>query len=253
MVMVGHCEERGRATGARFERIRKMGAIIGSAVLLLCLGAVDVCAAYSDIEAGDSFCLTCGAGSIHQVAVGYIRNSLTGESRSVPLHREERSFRIDAEERAVEIQYTANFLLPLERGTYTSSKSRVDPSVSYRLTLTQYYSEIVIDGWPYVSVSKYVGTWERLDSQVAASDGYLSAAAHGWILGGGILRMAKDDIPHFIPGSYSTRTLVPDWAGTYLNFGLLAQHCGEIRVELYRRTDPDYTWEFGFTVCQSSY
>ena len=210
-----------------------------------------LCSAADNPAPGTS-CPLCMGNPVGVQISGFVRNTVTGETLCIPIHREEVVYCLGARERAVEIRYVADLSLSVERGMHTSSKSRVDPSVSYRLTLTQYYSEMEIGGWPYVSVSKYVGTWERLDSQVAASDGCLSATAHGWILGGGKLNMAQDDIPHFMPGSYSTRTLVPDWAGTYLNFGLLAQHCGEIRVELYRRTDPDYTWEFWFTVCQRS-
>jgi len=249
--MVGHCDVRGSANRSRFDSIRKRSTIISSIVLVFCLGVVDVCAAYSDVEVGDSSsCLSCKADSTVQVAVGHVRNSLTGETRSIPVHREVISRHIGADECAMQIKYTADISLPLGRGTYTSSKSRVDPSVSYRLTLTQYYSEMVINGWPYVSVSKYKGTWQRLDSQVAASDGDLSAAVRGWLLGGGTI-LDVDQDSHIVPGSYSTRTFVPDWAGTYINMGVMfGYQCGQIAVELYRRNDPNETWEFWVIVCQ---
>ena len=215
MGVLVHSGTRKGAIGPRLAAWRMYAtyAVISCVVLLLGAALAGSCVA-SDVPESGASCSTCGTDSIAREGGGVLRDSVTGETRSIPIHREETSIRLGSGERLVEVKYVADIPLFLEGGTNTSTKSRVDSSVSYRLTLTQYYSEITIDGWYYVSVSKYKGTWQRLDTQVAASFGILRASANGYVLGGGQLHWVKDHDSGFVPGSYSTRTFVPDWAGT---------------------------------------
>jgi len=122
--------------------------------------------------------------------------------------------------------------------------------MSYRLTLTQYYEELYEEGLRYIAVEEYAGEWESLDPQVTGIEGYLRAGVNGPVWGGGFLYQRQDS-PHFTPGDWAVRTLVPSWAGIYVHvsddFGFY--QCGQIYVKLLRQPT-GYTWEFWFNICK---
>jgi hypothetical protein len=141
------------------------------------------------------------------IATAFLCEVATGQVHELSV----RNRRLQISERAgltnVEVQYQVE--IPR---SYFTTESQMDPSLSYRLTLTQYYSQLTAGGHTFVAVSRYRGVWQRLDSQVAASDGFLRAGVGGPTLGGGMLYNTEDG-SHFVPSSYSIRTLTPSWAG----------------------------------------
>jgi hypothetical protein len=176
------------------------------------------------------------------------RNGILCEVATGQVHEHSvRNTRLQISERAgltnVEVQYQVE--IPR---SYFTTESQMDPSLSYRLTFTQYYSQLTAGGHTFVAVSRYRGVWQRLDSQVAASDGFLRAGVGGPTLGGGMLYNTEDG-SHFVPSSYSIRTLTPSWAGIFVNT-FFGWQCGQINVTLYRRSEPSHKWEFYFNLCK---
>ena len=132
-----------------------------------------------------------------------------------------------------------------------SQNSDTDDSISYRLTITQYYDDFNDGGQWYVAVDKYVGEWESLDPQVTGTNGYLEAGVHGRVLGGGVLYRTQYSST-FDPGDWATRTLYPSWAGTYVEVSAIASYqCGQIHVTLLRKPT-GHTWEFYLSICKGN-
>jgi len=178
----------------------------------------------------------------------YGRNIESGALVDIPV-RQEIVYYIstNTEKRAV-VRYIVD--IPTAILMNYTRESRTDSSVSYRLTLTQYYEELYEEGLRYIAVEEYAGEWESLDPQVTGIEGYLRAGVNGPVWGGGFLYQRQDS-PHFTPGDWAVRTLVPSWAGIYVHvsddFGFY--QCGQTYVKLLRQPT-GYTWEFWFNICK---
>ena len=185
--------------------------------------------------------------------VACIRNLNTGEITHLSVHRELVYSTNTPTGRQVKIKYAVEVPTAL-LWSGCARESNTDPSISYRLTLTQYYDEFHVgpndEQW-YVSVDRYTGEWESLDPQVTGTDGYLRAGVAGRVWGGGVLYRTEDS-PHFTPGDWATDTLYPSWAGTYVEVNAYGSYqCGQISVELLREPT-GYKWEFWFNICKGS-
>lgn len=150
--------------------------------------------------------------------------------------------------------YEVKYIAEIPASLFYEESSRVDSSVSYRLTLTQMYYEIWENNLRYVAVEEYVGEWESLDPQVTGTKGGLIAGVNGPELGGGWL-YDTDEIPEFSPEDWALETLIPYWAGEYVcvsdDEGPFYQ-CGRIYVTLLREPT-GHTWEFDLMICQGCF
>ena len=227
---------------AREERGHRTQALALLLAGVLCCGVVGTAAATQE---------GCGCWSNEPASQfeGYVRDSVSGRSQRLAIQRQVTRTVLDRSHRLTEVRYQVE--VPASAmGLQSNSESRVDSSISYRLTLTQYFNELEFEGDYYVAVSRYRGTWRRLDTQVAASDAYLLALVESSLtLGGGGISGLENTNP-FTPGSYASRTLTPSWAGTYVRVGFLEAQCGQINATLYRRNNSAHTWELWFNVCE---
>ena len=198
---------------------------------------------------GQGRCLTCTDLAEEGAAEAYIRSMETGEISQLPVRKSVRLAYVASRRQSIEVQYVIEIPSEILR-VNSAREARTDPSISYRLTLTQYYDDFYDNGLHYVAVSKYSGVWQSLDPQVRATEGYLRAGVNGVKWGGGFLYRAQDS-PHFVPGTYATRTLTPRWAVTYVvgnDYGFY--QCGQISAELERVSGA--VWEFWFNICQGT-
>lgn len=199
-----------------------------------------------------SECPDCRNTGLSVASMCYVRNTATDETVILPVQRKTLETEVSPGHRLIGTCYVVSIPSTLERSS-SNSESRVDQTISYRLTLTHYFNEIRVDGYSYASVSKYKGVWQRLDSQVAVTDAYLMAWVNTHhVLGGGVL-VDDQETSHFNVGSYASKTLTPSWAGTYVRVSFGEWQCGQINATLYRRSDPSYTWELWFNVCEGSF
>ncbi len=206
-------------------------------LLLLALPSLGV-----QVQGGD--CQACPVATAPIYLEAYVRDTATGETARISVHRETAFIVEDGNGRHGWVTYCAEIpARMLSRGSTTTS--RTDPSISYRLTLTQYFSDFYDNNLWWVSVSRYRGTWQSLDPQVTGIDGWLMAGAMGPKWGGGWIYDV--DETHLTPGDSATRTLYPSWAGIYVGVDNGYQ-CGQIGVELRRVSG--HTWEFWFNVCK---
>ncbi len=199
---------------------------------------------------GQGDCTACSDPTEQESFSAWIRNTETGEVVQLPIKRRVRMTRVNGQVRSNEVEYVVEILSDSLRSSLTR-ESRTDASISYRITLTQYYDEFYDNGSQYLAVSRYTGKWESLDPQVRATEGYLRAGVNGPVWGGGYFLYRSQDSPHFAPGTYATRTLTPSWAGTYVvvnDYGFY--QCGQIGAELERVTG--HTWEFWFNICKGT-
>ncbi|TFH07470.1 MAG: hypothetical protein E4H08_09455 [Candidatus Atribacteria bacterium] len=182
----------------------------------------------------------------------YVRNTATDETLVLPIQRMTLETELSPGNRLIETRYVVDIPSTLERSS-SNSESRVDQTISYRLTLTQYFNQLYLEGYWWVSVSQYRGVWQRLDYQVAAKDAYLVAWVNSHnVLGGGTID-EWEETSHFVPGSYASKTITPGWAGTYVRVSAMEWQCGLISAVFYRRNEPSETWELWFSVCEGSW
>lgn len=147
--------------------------------MLVCLTAVVVLVSAGSVHAmAQQSCKSCYAAEGQHVATAYMRETATGRVVKLPVRQMHLQVMEQAGCQNVETQYVVDIPGSLLRASSTT-ESKTDPSISYRLTLTQYYDEYEDAGFVFASVSRYRGVWRQLDSQVAASDGYLYAGVSG--------------------------------------------------------------------------
>jgi len=232
--------------GASMKRKWALLGVLMVAIAVLALG-------YGAIAKQGCNCATSSFERSGDISVeAHIKNLKTGELIQLPVHQQLVYAIEGATGRQVAIKYIAE--VP-SAALGISQNSDTDNSVSYRLTITQYYEDFhyttgYVDQW-YVAVDKYVGEWESLDPQVTGTDGYLEAGVSGRVLGGGWLYRTPYS-PHFLPGDWATRTLYPSWAGTYIEVNAYGSYqCGLIHVTLLREPT-GRTWEFDLSICKGN-
>lgn len=136
---------------------------------------------------------------------------------------------------------------PLASGS--PSDSRTDDSLSWEMTITQYWTDFHDGGRRYVKVSKYTGVWRQLDRQVGAKDAILRAGCNGPFWDGGWC-YDVDELVVGRPTSGQVYTLVPNWSTRYVGVASqLFYQCGVIEATLVRFGQ---TWDFWFSLCQGS-
>ena len=193
-------------------------------------------------------CDGCSRGISQPEIVAHVRNRQTGKTVGVAVQREEVVSIARDHGRSVRVRYSAEVPADLLR-TSSETESKVDSSISYRLTLTQYYDEFYFEGRSYVSISSYRATWKSLDSQVRASEGYLQAGFRGQEFPSNILRSGYDSTSAFTPGTYASKTLTPSWSGDYYSVdSIMCFQCGTIYALLERISGSE--WEFEFSICR---
>lgn len=222
----------------------------GRPIIQLCTALLFVSIACG-LAAWANECTDCRNTRLAAASKCYVRNTVTGETLSIPIKREITASDVSPGNRLIEARYVVD--VPSTLGSRSSnSESRVDQTISYRLTVTMYFNELYLDGWWWVSVSKYRGIWQRLDYQVAAEDAYLMAWVNSHhVLGGGTID-ESEETSHFIPGSYASKTITPSWAGTYVRVSATEWQCGLISAVFYRRNEPSEKWELWFKVCEGA-
>jgi len=141
---------------------------------------------------------------------------------------------------------------PVIQWTNYITKSECDPSISYRHTLTQYYSTIVSQGIEYVKVDKYTGKWDRLDYQIIAENASMLAGANGPKLGGGWTYDTEGKtIGTPSSGTTYTLTVPSSWGYVGVSDAGMLYQAGRMDCTL-RRIPTGYTWDFGTLIVQGS-
>lgn len=131
--------------------------------------------------------------------------------------------------------------------------SEVDVSISYRHTLTQYYSTTTSENKTYVKVDKYTAKWEQLDSQVIAKNAGILAGANGPRLGGGWTYDTEErTIGYPTSGTTYTLTVPSTWGYVEINEDVWHYQAGRMYCTL-RRTPTGTEWEFDTVVVQGAF
>ena len=108
---------------------------------------------------GQGDCTACSDPATQESFSAWIRNTETGEVVQLPIKRSARMTRVNGQVRSGEVEFVVEILSGSLRSSLTR-ESRTDASISYRITLTQYYDEFYDNGSQYLAVSRYTGKWE---------------------------------------------------------------------------------------------